>query len=77
MNENVSSSTYLLDFFDLWHMRLGHVNNSYVMKMKTSGLIPVFSFNNMTKCQICAESKLPKKTCAFVTIRHSNLLNLI
>ena len=59
LNENASTSAYLIDSFDLWHMRLGHVNNSYVMKMKTLGLIPALTSNNMTKCQICAESKLP------------------
>ena len=32
MNENASSSTYLPDFIDLWHARLGHVSLSYLKK---------------------------------------------
>ena len=77
MNENASSFAYLLDSFDLWHMRLGHVNNPYVMKMKTLGLILALTFDSKTKCQICAKSKLPKKTCISMTSRHSNFLDLI
>ena len=61
LNENTSSA-YLLDYFKLWHMRLRHVNNLYVMKMKKLRLILMLTSNNMTKCQICAESKLPYVT---------------
>ena len=77
LNENASSSAYLLDSFDLWHMRLGHVNNSYVEKMKSLGLIPAITSDNLNKCQICSEAKQPKKTCPSVTLRVSNLLDLI
>lgn len=34
INENVTSSTYMLDSVNLWHGRLGHVNNSYIKKMQ-------------------------------------------
>ena len=39
MNENASSSTYLLDSINLWHARLGHVSLSYLKKINSIGLI--------------------------------------
>jgi len=32
-------STYIVDLYDIWHARLGHVNYSYVMKLQRLGLI--------------------------------------
>jgi len=32
MNES-ESSAYIVDSYDIWHARLGHVNSSYVMKL--------------------------------------------
>ena len=34
INENASSSAYLIDSYDIWHARLGHVNPTYVMKLQ-------------------------------------------
>jgi len=28
------SSTYIVDSYDIWHARLGHVNSSYVIKLQ-------------------------------------------
>jgi hypothetical protein len=39
MNENASSSAYLLDSINLWHARLGHVSLSYLKKINSIGLI--------------------------------------
>ena len=33
MNGNVSSFAYLVDSYDVWHARLGHVNSGYIKKM--------------------------------------------
>ena len=60
MNENVSSSIYLVDSFDLWHGRLGHVNFSYIKKMRESGLLPKINLSN-DKCEMCVEAKSIKK----------------
>ena len=75
INENASSSAYLIDSFDLWHARLGHVSNAQIKKMLQLGLI---SINNtcMRKCEICFASKQSKKTCSS-TFRESELLSLI
>ena len=39
INENASSSGYLIDSYDICHARLGHVNPIYVMKLQRLGLI--------------------------------------
>ena len=66
MNENASSSAYLLDSIDLWHARLGNVSLSYLKKMHSLGLIFGFNSSCMNKCEICAEAKITKKTCVSV-----------
>ena len=44
--------------------------------MKESGIINTLSEANMDKCEICAETKITKKSCKSVT-RESKLLNLV
>ncbi|XP_071912216.1 uncharacterized protein [Coffea arabica] len=39
INENASSSAYIVDSISLWHARLGHVNIGYIKKMQSCGLI--------------------------------------
>ena len=63
MNENASSFVYLLDFIDMWHARLRHVSIGYIKKMQSLGLISSTSSTCMNKCEICAKTKLTKKTC--------------
>ena len=76
MNENASSSSYLLDSFDLWHARLGHVSLSYLKKMHSLGLISGFNSSYTNKCEIFAKAKITKKTCAYFN-RETKLLSLI
>jgi len=38
MNES-ESFAYIVDSYDIWHARLGHVNSSYGMKLQRLGLI--------------------------------------
>ena len=33
------SSAYIVNSYDIWHGRLGHVNSSYVIKLQRLGLI--------------------------------------
>ena len=33
INGHVSTSTYLVDSYDIWHARLGHVSSRYIKKM--------------------------------------------
>ena len=76
INENASSSAYLIDSIDLWHARLGHVSVSYINKMKSLGLISGVNNASLNKCEICAEAKLTKKSCKSVQ-RESELFSLI
>ena len=63
INENGSSSyAYLVDSIDVWYGRLGHINLGNIKKMKESGIINSLSEANMDKCEICAETKITKKT---------------
>ena len=52
---NESSSAYIVDSYDMWHARLGHVNSLYVMKLKRLGLTNVHD-KQSGKCDICVES---------------------
>ncbi|GMI72561.1 hypothetical protein HRI_000925400 [Hibiscus trionum] len=64
MNVNASSSSaYLIDSYDLWHARLGHLNVSYLKNMQFLGLISSTN-NSLQKCETCAEAKQTKKSCA-------------
>ena len=49
MNENASSSAYLVDSYDIWHARLGHVSSGYIKKMKTLGLINNIDYSGLSK----------------------------
>ena len=48
----------------------------YIKKMKTLGLINNIDYLGLSKCHICATSKLTRKTCGSVT-REINMLELI
>ena len=61
MNENSSSFAYLVDSYDIWPARLGHVSSGYIKKMQSLGLINNIDYPGLSKCQICATSKLTKK----------------
>jgi len=74
INES-GSSAYIIDSYDVWHARLGHVNYSYVMKLQQVGIINMQD-KKSSKCDICVESKITKKTCHFVECQ-TELLGLI
>ena len=77
INENSSSScAYLVDSIDVWHGRLGHVNLSYIKKMKECGIINSLNEANMDKSEICAETKITKKHYKSIT-RETELLGLV
>ena len=50
MKENASSSAYLVDSYDIWHARLGHVSSGYIKKMQTLGLINNIDYSGLSKC---------------------------
>ena len=76
MNGNFSSSAYLIHSYNVWHARLRHVSSGYIKKMQSLGLIYNIDYSCLSKCQICATSKLTKKTCGSVS-RETKMLELI
>ncbi|CAH9143287.1 unnamed protein product [Cuscuta epithymum] len=74
MRENASA--YLIDSYDMWHARLGHVSDSYIKLLNDCGLISSGKKLSLEKCDICVESKQTKKSCP-TTHRESELLELI
>ena len=70
-----SNSSYLLESYDLWHERLGHVNYKTLRKLINLEVLPNFECNK-SKCQTCVESKYAKHPYKSVE-RNSNPLDLI
>ncbi|KAF3650371.1 putative protein-like [Capsicum annuum] len=70
-----SNSSYLLESYDLWHERLGHVNYKTLRKLINLEVLPNFECNK-SKCQTCVESKYAKHSYKSVE-RNSNPLDLI
>ena len=58
INGNASSSAYLVDSYDIWPARSGHVSSGYIKKMQTLGLIYNNDYSGLSKCQICATSNI-------------------
>ena len=73
-NESCSSA-YIVDSYDMWHARLGHVNSSYSMKLQRLGLIGMYD-KQSGKYDAYVEYKITKKTCYHVE-RQTDLLRLI
>ena len=76
INNNTFSSAYLVNSYDLWHGRLGHVNYPYIKKMASLSLILKISLENHEKCESCMESKITKKSCKSIE-NELELLSLI
>ena len=61
---------------DIWHRRLGHVNFGTIRRLINLDLIPKSKVELGSKCQICVQTKLPKKPFQHIN-PNSDLLNLI
>ena len=59
-NKIASCSAYIIVSPDLWHVRLGHVNYSYLKNMTDLGLISKTDFKS-NFCEICVQSKYSRK----------------
>jgi len=60
LNGNISSSTYIAEFVDLWHGRLGHVNYASIKQLKHMKLISAVDVDHFSKCYVCVEAKHTK-----------------
>ena len=75
INNKVISSVYIVESSFLWHDRLAHLNFRYLKNMRKLDFI---NFNGeFDKCEICAKSKLTKKSFPSVSRKDSKVLDLI
>ncbi|KAK9089611.1 hypothetical protein Scep_028693 [Stephania cephalantha] len=51
-------SAYMVDSFNLWHARLGHVNKRSIYVMVKLNLLPKFNIDLNKKCEICMNQNL-------------------
>ena len=59
MNESTSSA-YLLEFSNLWHNKLCHINYDSIRRLINLDHIPSFQIDSQHKCEICIELKLTR-----------------
>ena len=79
INENTSfNHSHVLNTksYDMWHGRRGHVNHRSIMKIFNWNLIPKIKIDH-TKCEICAQSKQPRKLFKPISIRNTQKLELV
>ena len=76
-NNNNNASTYIVDSFNLWHARLGHVNKRSIHRMVNLNLLPKFDINMHEKCEVCSESKFARQSFKSIQERSNELLSLI
>ena len=69
INNETSSSAYLLESSNLWHGRLGHVNFNSLRKLINMKHIPNFQIGLKHKCETCVEAKLTMSS--FQTIKRN------
>ncbi|KAL0315721.1 UNVERIFIED_CONTAM: Retrovirus-related Pol polyprotein from transposon TNT 1-94 [Sesamum radiatum] len=59
-SNKITASTYLTECFNLWHVRLGHVNFNTLRRLVNLNLLPKFEIEAKHKCEICVEAKMAK-----------------
>ena len=76
INENSTSSAYMLESLNVWHGRLGHVNYDTLRRLINMEYLPKFQMDPNHKCEICVESKLTRTSFQSIE-RSSEPLELI
>jgi hypothetical protein len=61
----------------IWHSRLCHINFGYVSWLANLNLIPEFDLVKGSKCQVCVQSKQPRKPHKAAEERNLAPLDLI
>lgn len=77
INNNVSSSAYIVESVDLSHNRLGHMNVASLKRLRNMNLLPSVKIDSMSKCRACVEAKYTKLPFKVVNARQTDLLGLI
>ncbi|KAJ9552587.1 hypothetical protein OSB04_016632 [Centaurea solstitialis] len=60
MNTNASTSAYMLEFSNIWHRHLGHVNFHSIQRLSKLNCIPNCDIDLKHKCPVCVEAKLTR-----------------
>jgi hypothetical protein len=71
VNNVISNESYI------WHSRLCHINFGYVSQLANLNLIPKFDLVRGSKCQVCVQSKQPRKPCKATEARNLAPLDLV
>jgi hypothetical protein len=71
MNNVISNESYI------WHSRLCHINFGCVLRLENLNLIPKFDLVKGSKCQVCVQSKQPRKPHKTAEARNLAPLDLI
>ena len=74
INKNNNAYVYIVNFFYLWHTRLGHVNNRSIHRMINLNLLPKFNIDIHNSCKICTESKFARQSFKSVREMSNELL---
>ncbi|KZV14258.1 hypothetical protein F511_44012, partial [Dorcoceras hygrometricum] len=56
----IKASTYIVECYNLWHGRLGHVNYNTLKRLVKLNLLPTMDINKTHKCEVCVEAKMTK-----------------
>ena len=72
----VSTFAYILESYNLWHCRLGHVNYDTLRRLINLNHIPTFQIDEKHKCETCVEAKLTRSSFQNVE-RHTEPFDLI
>ena len=76
VNENASTSAYLIESSNIWHNRLGHVNFNSMRRLIKLNYIPSFTIESNSKCPTCVEAKQTTKSFKSIE-RNTEPLDLI
>ena len=76
INKMNKSSVYIVDSFNIWLARLGHVNYRSLHRMVNLGLLPKFEIDLNHQCETCTKSKFARQSFKIVEERSNELLGL-
>ena len=76
INNKNTSSAYMLESSNVWHGRLGHVNDDTLRRLVNMECLPKFKIYHNHKCEICVESKLTRTSFQSIE-RNTEPLELI
>ena len=74
INKMNKSSVYIVDSFNIWLARLGHVNYRSLHRMVNLGLLPKFKIDLNHQCETCTKSKFARQSLKLLKKDQMNYL---